>query len=257
MRFKTLIVDEFDNIGGAFGNTGNYFFIFASFFQIISSLCLIISWDTVLLKVSRFHTIQRQNNIKVWTKNVKIFCGLITLFLAVFLSFGFLYEAILILSFISLCVTVFYILAAIRFVRTFKDLTTESRLVDLTVALVRRVSIITAVCSSLVVIGLIAFFLTGTELEEKLEEDQINYALLIRDITTIFGLISSYTVVWYINSVTEGAVLADEYPVLCSPFRWWDSKNTEMLTDVEDDRRTKVQEKEEHVLDTNLLSKDV
>lgn len=255
--FKTIALGDFENVGGGSGNHGSYFLVLATSCESLSSLCLILSWDIVLSKVSRFQSQDRQNSVKKWTLRLKIFSFVYFSGLIVFLSLGFLYEAFFLIALVSFGVTVFFVGASCRFLRTFKELQNGSIAVSLTNRLVYKISIITSICRIFVIIGSVGFFLASNGIEERLKEDEINYGNIFRDLAAVSSLLLVLTTTWYVNSVTEGAIYADAYPRLCWIFKLWDLKNTQMLIDFGDNDDLKRSISENKDIDTNINTKVV
>lgn len=224
------IVEKFDTVDVKYGNIVNIAAFFAITFQTFSALFMILSIDKTIASISRFDLLQ-ENHAKSIKNKVFLVMACLILILFVILSatnnvsYGTIF--IIIISFVT---AVYFVYSAIKFVKAMKRISaTENKIVKATTRLVRNTCVRASIALVVIFICTIAYSVSLFSLATLIGPGQFNFVILLRSIAECAGLYLLTVTAWYVNSVTEGVVLADDYPVLCCIFALWDRKNRELM----------------------------
>ena len=95
---------------------------------------------------------------------------------------------------------------------------------------VRRISIIVIVCLLIQSTCLILYFALYDSGRENARKGGFNIILFLADVFNIAAFVQVTSIVWYLNSVSVGPIVAEAWcPSLCSLFKWWDAMNLKLI----------------------------
>ena len=207
------------------------FITFTLIFYLLATLSMISSWYQVISRVSRFETLQWQAKMKVWSMRVKVFMAILLLIILILLIGRYFISIVMISFFVIIILSITCAVVGELFISTlvkFKADKDESA--ALSISLIQSSFFMYRVCGPMFCIFFVMYFVlfAGLDYEEDVELiGAINLALFFRDIAIFFAVGALLHSSWYVNSVTEGALL-DTSPVSCL-FAHWDDKNMKIM----------------------------
>lgn len=233
---RTIIFDSEFVVDNKFGEVSNVFYQLLTFFLSLSTVSVLLSWEKLFIKLKRFKSpeeVKTEKRLRLVLILVYfVFCTVV----AGFLAARYLVASIALVVVITTIASIVLIVFSIKFVKTVKSITTyENKQVEDMVKLVRRICILASSCT--VTIGLSFLVYRGLDngIEERHAPGDFNHVLFVQHLGVFFSLIYVTLLAWYVNSVTEGAIMADICPYLCFVFRLWDRKNKSLMPDDEED----------------------
>lgn len=199
--------------------------------QSFSSLFIIFSLDKTIAKLSRFDTLERyRKRVKFKNRFLSCICVSVLILITILAATEYLPYAAVVAVVVQLITATYFIWSAYNFVKTIKRLSaSENVIVQLTTDLVRKTCIWSSIALIILPIAIIIFATTVGDHLSTLRPGGFNHVLFIRDIALFSGLFLLTVTAWYVNSVTEGAIFAEECGGCCSIFKVWDKKNLELM----------------------------
>lgn len=213
-----------------YGYFANVAAVFAAAFQSFSALFMILSIDNIVSKLSRFSPFLENNKRSRKNKIFFIISCLLVLLVIILSATGFVVTGTFVIVFFSFLTSAYFLYSAVKFVKAINRLSaTDNEIVKITTNLVTNTCF--QISFGLILTSLlgVTYFFSALSFEEVLAPGDFNYILFIRNLTELTGLYLFTVTAWYINSVTEGPVLADQCFFLCCIFKVWDRKNKQLI----------------------------
>lgn len=207
-----------------------YCLVLGSGFQFFAAIFVVLSWQRVIAKAAKFESpesVKKANRIE---RRSYIFISVYILLLIALFSGKLLQVGAFLIAVSSVIIALLYLGVAYKLVEILKTIQVNGEGgVEITIGLVKRVCLINNVCLSSIAVIAIVYAFTYIDFERKLDLGQFNHIMFIRDLGTLAGVIELAATAWYVNAITDGVVLSEDYPKLCYIFRLWDRKHFQLL----------------------------
>lgn len=212
------------------GYIAHVFTVFAAAFQSFSALFMILSLDKTISKISRFDPILQNKKRKLKNNIFFLICCILVVVMIILSATNYVVTGTVVIVIFTFVTSGYFLYSAVKFVKAMKTLSaTENEIVRVTTQLVTRTCLQISFALILACLLGVAYFVADLGKEERLAPGDFNYALVLKNSVELIGLYLLTVTAWYVNSVTEGPVLADQWSHLCCVFGIWDRKNKQLM----------------------------
>lgn len=248
-------IEDVETVDVKHGYFINILTLFTATFVSFSALFMILSLDNIISKISRFQPTLENKTSSLKNRIFLIVFSILILSFIILSATGFVFLGSYLIIFFTVFILVYFIYSVINFVKVMKTLSaTENEIVRKTTQLVKNTYLQASIALGVIFIGTIAYSTTLINLDSNIAPGDFNHVFLLRTITELGGLYLLTVIAWYVNSVTEGVIMADDWHMLCCVFKYWDSKNKQLMPNETDILETQHSSRKESSAKPTALS---
>lgn len=229
---KSFSSETSDYVTAIGGETESFCLLAFILFNLVGVQFMMASWLKVIRNIYKFASVEEQKGCSQ-DDYFKWFFRLFFIVFLIFTSLRQLFGAFLVVAFVAIVTVCLFAFNGVRFNKLILNLDeNNTKTLTLTINLVKKVTLITNVCAVFIVVFFGIHMATLSGINQNIRPGEFNYSLVFRDLAILFILILMTVYAWYVNSVTEGVLVTDEWKC-CVVFSCWDAKNKKLMPDFE------------------------